>query len=73
MNLGQVARMLSGFTLFFTLALLVPLGVAFGEDPEMGTRLPFLGAVGIGVVMASLLRFFGRNAPRDFFRRDSYS
>ena len=70
MNLRIVARLLSGFLLFFTISLVVPLGVALGEPAELGTRWPFLGSIGIGLFVAAGLWMVGRRCSQDFFRKE---
>ncbi len=69
MNLAQVSRLLGGFTLFFSLALAIPMGVALYE----GTRRAATGfavALGVGLLGAAFLRLAGRNASSAFFRRE---
>lgn len=70
MNLGHVARLLSGFVLFFTLPLAVPLGVALGESEQATTTVPFAGAMAVGLTVSFLLWFAGRNSGRDFYRKE---
>lgn len=70
MRLGNVARLLSGFVLFFSLALFVPLLVSLSEPQSTDTTRPFIGAIVIGLAVAAALRFAGRKSPRDFFRRE---
>ena len=70
MRLGNVARLLSGFVLFFSLSLLVPLAMSLGEGAASSTTRPFLGTIVIGLVVAAALRLAGRNSSRDFFRRE---
>lgn len=73
MNLGQVARILSGFCLFFSLLQASMLAVAFLEQddasPFDSTR-GFIWGAGIGLALAALLGQWGRRASRDFFRRE---
>ena len=71
MNLAQVSRLLGGFTLFFSLALAIPLAVTFREGQEaLHTRRGFGMALGIGLVGSLLLWLAGRRASREFFRRE---
>lgn len=69
MNVPAIARMLSGFVLFFVLAQVVPLAVALlaGEDTA-----GFDTSLGVGLATAACLRFAGRRADmRMFFRREA--
>lgn len=69
MNLAQVSRLLAGFTLFFSLALAIPLGVALFEgDQKAGSG--FGVALGVGLLGATLLWLGGRHAAVEFFRRE---
>ncbi|MHC4854093.1 MAG: TrkH family potassium uptake protein [Planctomycetota bacterium] len=70
MNLGHVSRLLSGFTLFFTLSLVVPLAVSLGEDTQLSTSTAFGGAILVGLAVAALLWCAGRKSAKDFFRRE---
>ena len=67
MNLGQIARLLSGFILFFTLSLIVPLGVSLGESAR--TCVPFTVAIAVGLFLATMI-VFGRAATFDFVAYD---
>jgi len=69
MNLAQVSRLLAGFTLFFSLALAIPLAVALLEGGE-GAVTGFGVALGVGLLGSGLLWLAGRNASREFFRRE---
>lgn len=71
MNLALVARLLAGFTLFFTALTVVPLVLALTEtDPAHDTVGGFAWAIGVGAVSALGLRLLGRNARPEFFRRE---
>lgn len=70
MNLGQIARLLSGFIWFFTLSMVVPLAVSLVETHEMATTVPFVGAMVTGLVVAILLWFAGRSSSKNLFRRE---
>ena len=69
MNTGQISRPLSGFTLFFSLSLLVPLALALFEETELATAA-FAEAMAIGLFVAFLLWFGGRKSSSDFFRKE---
>jgi trk system potassium uptake protein TrkH len=69
MNLAQVSRLLAGFTLFFSLALAIPLGVALFEGDQKAA-MGFGVALGVGFLGAALLWLGGRNAATEFFRRE---
>ncbi|MHC5070686.1 MAG: hypothetical protein ACYTGO_09410, partial [Planctomycetota bacterium] len=69
MNLAQVSRLLAGFTLFFSLALAIPLGVALYEG-HRDTITGFAVALGVGLAGAILLWLAGRKARGEFFRRE---
>ena len=72
MNLTLVARLLAGFTLFFTALTLVPLTVALlGEDQRFDTTRGFLTVLVAGLSIALVLRILGRAAQPDFFRREA--
>ena len=68
MNLTTVARLLSGFSLFFTLSLFVPLAMSLGETAT--TRDSFLAAIAVGLVVSLSLWFAGRNSRKDVFRKE---
>ena len=73
MNLAQVARLLSGFILFFTLAQTIPLVVALLEPQMLNGIRPvggFVAGISLGLVVSGLLWFGGRKAPAEFFRRE---
>lgn len=71
MNLALVARLLAGFTLFFTGLAVVPLVVAVFEGPgDQDTIAGFAWAIASGAAIALVLRIFGRKAPPEFFRRE---
>lgn len=71
MNLAQVARLLSGFTLFFTVVLGIPLPLAWYEDARgFATRLGFAAAIGAGLLLAGALHRLGRRATGAFYRRE---
>ena len=50
MNFGQIARLLAGFMLFFSLFLMVPLGVALYEETDYETSLAFTIALATGLI-----------------------
>jgi trk system potassium uptake protein TrkH len=71
MNLSLVARLLAGFTLFFTGLTVVPLVVAFFEPASaFQTVRGFAWAASLGSVTALALRLLGREAEPEFFRRE---
>lgn len=74
MNLAQVARLLSGFILYFTLAQTIPLVVALLEPQQMenGTHpvAGFIAGISLGLLVSWLLWLGGRKAPTEFFRRE---
>ena len=69
MNLAQVARLLSGFILFFTLAQCIPLAMALleGEPTDGGTRPVdgFVAGILLGLLVSVLLWLGGRKAPAE--------
>ena len=69
MNLAQVSRLLAGFTLFFSLAMAIPLAIAIHEGHQ-GTITGFGMALGVGLVGSVLLWLAGRKARTEFFRRE---
>ncbi|MCR9243873.1 MAG: TrkH family potassium uptake protein [bacterium] len=69
MNLRVVARLLAGFTLFFTLSMLAPLVLSFFEAADERTTVPFLGAIGIGLGLAGILFGIGRDSGGNVFRK----
>ena len=73
MNFGAISRVLAGFVAFFTVAQVVPLGLALSEAPfERGSTVAgFTASIGVGVVVAALLWFGGRKAPAGFYRRET--
>ena len=73
MNLGQVARLLAGFTGFFTLAQLPPFVVAFAEDNTTRTSAisGFVASLGIGSLVSFLLWRAGRNERGEVFRKEA--
>ncbi|MEM7204970.1 MAG: TrkH family potassium uptake protein [Planctomycetota bacterium] len=70
MNLGQVARLLAGFALFFSASLLVPMAVALGEETELATKRSFAISLGVGLASAIGLWLLGRGSSRDIFRKE---
>ncbi|MFT4513918.1 MAG: trk system potassium uptake protein TrkH [Planctomycetota bacterium] len=70
MSFAVIARLLAGFTLFFTLAMLVPLAVSLGEETTESTTLPFVGSLSIGLLTAAALWFIGRKSRRDVYRKE---
>ncbi len=73
MNLAQVARLLSGFILFFTLIQTIPLVVALVEPGTLNGIHPvggFVAGLSLGLLVSGLLWLGGRNAPTQFFRRE---
>ncbi|MDP6930042.1 MAG: TrkH family potassium uptake protein [Planctomycetota bacterium] len=76
MNLGQVARLLAGFTLFFSLAQLIPLAFALYAEERGATAFDpvngFTASFAIGLAVSLLLWMAGRARRNDdFFRRES--
>jgi trk/ktr system potassium uptake protein len=73
-NLAQVARILAGFTVFFTLAQAVPLAMAFWEtdnpSPWVDARQGFVASFGVGIAVAFLLWLSGRKAKGPLFRKE---
>ena len=65
MHLSQIARLLAGFLLFFSVTLVVPLGVAWYGESQFSTTQAFAKALAIGLVAAVLLWLVGRRARRD--------
>lgn len=70
MNLGQIARLLSGFILFFTLSLAIPLVVSLDEGGLSQTSTSFVAAIVVGLVVSFLLWFSGRKSSKNLFRRE---
>ncbi len=71
MNLAQVARLLAGFAVFFSLAQTIPLCVALVEPAsKYSTVAGFGAALLIGLLIAALLWFGGRTTRKDFYRRE---
>ncbi|MEE2886896.1 MAG: TrkH family potassium uptake protein [Planctomycetota bacterium] len=70
MNLGQIARLLSGFILFFTLSLAIPLAVSLDEGELSQTSTSFVAAIVVGLVSSFLLWFSGRKSSKNMFRRE---
>lgn len=74
MNLAQVARLLSGFILFFTMAQSIPLVMALLESgPDAGGIRPvdgFVAGILLGLLVSILLWLGGRRASAEFFRRE---
>ncbi len=77
MNLRIVARLLSGFVLFFALAMLAPALLSLFEDPvpdSTGAPLPstmaFVWSMVIGVSVAAVLWFAGRTDDQSVFRKE---
>ena len=69
MNLGQVARLLAGFLLFFSLTLLVPLS-ATALDADYGTSMAFALALAAGLLVSGVLWICGRRSPREMYRKE---
>lgn len=71
-NLGQVARILAGFALFYSLLQAIPLALALQEDPAEGIDAVsgFLGSMAIGLVSSLLLWIGGRRPEHGFFRKE---
>lgn len=69
MNVRVIARLLAGFTLFFTLSMVAPLLLSLFEDAAESTTVPFSGSVAIGLGVAAALWFLGRNSGDDIFRK----
>ena len=74
MNLAQVARILSGFVLFFSLSQAIPLAVAIWGDGEGAPGLSpiegFTAGMTVGLLAALLLWLAGRSQRQGFFRRE---
>ena len=70
MNIGIVARLLAGFSLFFTLSLVVPLVVSLFERATISSTVPFVGAIGAGLLVSGGLWLAGRNSGPDLFRKE---
>ena len=76
MNATLVARLLSGFTLFFSLAQVAPLLLALAEgphprSPHIDPAAGFLAGTGVGLLAALLLWGAGRSRDRSFFRKEA--
>lgn len=73
MNFAHVARVLAGFTVFFTLAQLIPLLMALGEtgDPRASPLAGFSASVIIGGGVAAILGVAGRKAQGQIFRKEA--
>lgn len=70
MNLALIGRLLAGFTLFFSCAMTIPLGLALAEETRLPTVRGFATAMGLGLFVALVLWIGGRGASRDFFRKE---
>ncbi len=73
MNLAQVARILTGFTLFFSIIQGLMVIYALFEDGVAADISPVLGfgvGAGVGLAVAGMLWIAGRGAEPDFFRRE---
>ncbi|MHC5063387.1 MAG: TrkH family potassium uptake protein [Planctomycetota bacterium] len=73
MNLAQVARILTGFTLFFSIIQGLMIIYALFEEGVAADISPVLGfgvGAGVGLAVSGLLWFAGRGAEPDFFRRE---
>ncbi|MCA8949482.1 MAG: TrkH family potassium uptake protein [Planctomycetes bacterium] len=70
MNFRIVGRLLAGFTLFFTLAMLAPLAMSLFEDVEQSTTVSFLASIGVGFAVAAALWALGRNSGDNIFRKE---
>lgn len=73
MNLPQVARMMAGFTGFFTLAQLPALVMALGETPpaDCSPVAGFTASMVVGGIVAYLLHLGGRRATGQMFRKEA--
>lgn len=73
MNPGQIARMLAGFAAFFTIAQLPPFLMALQEpqDGRFATVAGFGASIAVGMAVAALLWFGGRNAGHEVFRKEA--
>lgn len=73
MNLGQVARLLAGFTGFFTLAQLPPFVVAILETRTTSTSAVggFVASLVIGTIVSLLLWRAGRHERGEVFRKEA--
>lgn len=71
-NLGQVARILAGFALFYSLMQAVPLALALQEEPSEGIDAVsgFLGSMAVGLLSSVLLWIGGRKPEHGFFRKE---
>lgn len=70
MNLRHVARLLSGFILFFTFAMAVPLLVSLSDGSSPGHRDAFLLAIAVGFGTAAILFLAGTKARQGLFRKE---
>ncbi|MBK8100304.1 MAG: TrkH family potassium uptake protein [Planctomycetes bacterium] len=73
MNFAHVARVLAGFTVFFTIAQLVPLLMALGETADQHTNplAGFSASMVIGGAVAAILGVAGRKAQGQLFRKEA--
>lgn len=71
-NLGQVARILAGFALFYSLLQAIPLAVALKETPAEGIDAVsgFLSSMVLGLASGLLLWLAGRKPAHGFFRKE---
>lgn len=78
MNLAQVARLLSLFTLFFALIQVIPLIWSLVEEPPapvdggspINAPAGFGVSIALGLVVAGILFFAGRDREEGFFRKE---
>ncbi|MCA8943500.1 MAG: TrkH family potassium uptake protein [Planctomycetes bacterium] len=74
MNFAQVARLLAGFALFFSVVQCCMIGIAWFEvveNPEFRPVHGFVWGAGVGLAIALGLGLWGRGASHEFFRRES--
>lgn len=73
MNLAQVARVLAGFAVFFTVVQSVPLlFAAFDPSDEHHSPLGgFTASIGIGALVSGLLGLAGRGATGSIYRKEA--
>lgn len=79
MHYREISRVLGVYLFFFCGALLIPLGVAFyfqffadpTTHPQPQSTLAFAESIAICLALGLLLRWFGRKATGQLYRRDA--